>query len=245
MLRMKKQGTVVKWDDARGFGFISSGAKGDLFFHVRDFRGMNTLQPREGLLVAFEEKLGDKGLRAVAVQPASEASVASRSDRGSPSLPPAARSRKRQEAASAGSGAALALPLMIAYGTATVWAVWTRQMPWWVLPALFVLNVLTFYAYMLDKYAAGRGAWRISENALHLWSLAGGWPGAWFAQQLLRHKSRKQEFRVTYWVTVVLHCAALGVWLYPAAITSFTTPAVTANLVTPSGSISNTPRPLV
>jgi uncharacterized membrane protein YsdA (DUF1294 family)/cold shock CspA family protein len=227
MLHMKKQGTVVKWDDARGFGFIRSGAKGDLFFHVRDFRGMNTLQPREGLLVAFEEKLGDKGLRAVAVQPASEAGTPAGRDRRAPSPPPPARLRKREEAASAApfadSGAAYALPLMLAYGTTAVWAVWTRQMPWWMLPALFVLNVLTFYTYMLDKYAASRRAWRISENALHLWSLAGGWPGAWFAQQLLRHKSRKQAFRMTYWVTVVLHCAALGVWHYPAALTSFIT----------------------
>jgi uncharacterized membrane protein YsdA (DUF1294 family) len=83
------------------------------------------------------------------------------------------------------------------------------------------------------------------KNALHLWSLAGGWPGAWFAQLLLGHKSRKQSFRMMYWLTVVLHCAALSVWLYPAAITSFTTPALTAYLVTPSCSIANTPRPLV
>ncbi len=222
MLPMKKQGTVVKWDDTRGFGFIRSGAKGDLFFHVRDFRGMNTLQPREGLLVAFDEKLGDKGLRAVSVQPSGEAAAATaRSDRSITSPPPPSRPRKRQEASSAGSGAALALPLMLAYATAMVWAVWTRQIPWWVLPALFFINLLTFYAYMRDKDAAGRGAWRVSEDALHLWSLAGGWPGAWFAQQLLRHKSRKQAFRMMYWLTVVLHCAALGVWLYPAALTSF------------------------
>ncbi|HQQ70903.1 MAG TPA: DUF1294 domain-containing protein, partial [Alicycliphilus sp.] len=32
----------------------------------------------------------------------------------------------------------------------------------------------------------------------------------WWAQQWLRHKSSKQEFRATYWGTVLLHCAALG-----------------------------------
>jgi uncharacterized membrane protein YsdA (DUF1294 family) len=42
---------------------------------------------------------------------------------------------------------------------------------------------------------AGVGKWRIKEDTLHVWSLAGGWPGAWFAQQVLRHKSRKESFR--------------------------------------------------
>ena len=99
-------------------------------------------------------------------------------------------------------------------GAAVSWAVWTRQVPWWVLPALFFINLFAFYAYMQDNWAASQRAWRTSEDTLHFWSLIGGWPGAWFAQQLLRHKSRKQAFRVTYWGTVVLHCAAVGGWLY-------------------------------
>ena len=35
---MNKQGTVVRWDDARGFGFIRRTGAQDIFFHVRDFR---------------------------------------------------------------------------------------------------------------------------------------------------------------------------------------------------------------
>jgi len=40
---------------------------------------------------------------------------------------------------------------------------------------------------------------------LHLLSLAGGWPGALLAQQLLRHKSAKAEFRQVFWATVVIN----------------------------------------
>ena len=47
-----------------------------------------------------------------------------------------------------------------------------------------------------------------------LLALLGGWPGAWAAHQVLRHKSRKVAFRAMYWATVVLHCAALGGWLF-------------------------------
>ena len=103
---------------------------------------------------------------------------------------------------------------MVIYGVAVVWMVSARMLPWWALPALALLNLLTFFAYWQDKYAASKGAWRISESTLHLWGLAGGWPGAWFAQQILRHKSRKGSFLANYWATVFLHCAAVGGWVY-------------------------------
>lgn len=102
---------------------------------------------------------------------------------------------------------------MLTYAALVAWGVWSRHLPWWVLPGLFVVNVFSFFAYWLDKYAASQGEWRISESTLHLWSLAGGWPGAWLAQQVLRHKSSKPSFRQAYWATVVLNCAALGAWI--------------------------------
>ena len=37
-----------------------------------------------------------------------------------------------------------------------------------------------------------------------------GWPAAWVAQQNMRHKSSKTEFRAVYWFTIVLHCSALA-----------------------------------
>jgi hypothetical protein len=42
--------------------------------------------------------------------------------------------------------------------------------------------------------------------------LIGGWLGALFAQKVLRHKSRKQEFKRVFWITVILNCSMLG-WL--------------------------------
>jgi hypothetical protein len=52
--------------------------------------------------------------------------------------------------------------------------------------------------------------------------LAGDWPGALFAQQVFRHKHRKQVFRQVSWITVILNCGALGlasfaVWIECAA----------------------------
>lgn len=75
-----------------------------------------------------------------------------------------------------------------------------------------VLSLVTYFAYALDKSAARKGAWRTKESTLHLLSLLGGWPGALLAQQKLRHKSSKQEFRVVFWVTVLVNCSVF-LWL--------------------------------
>ncbi|HPG81131.1 MAG TPA: cold shock domain-containing protein, partial [Piscinibacter sp.] len=67
---MNKQGTIVRWDADRGFGFVRSPATDtDVFFHIRDYRGGST-SPAEGLPVRFEEiHVGGKGPRAMAVMP--------------------------------------------------------------------------------------------------------------------------------------------------------------------------------
>ena len=71
---------------------------------------------------------------------------------------------------------------------------------------------VTYVFYALDKNAARKGAWRIPEAQLHLLALIGGWPGAVFAQQSLRHKSKKPSFRFVFRLTVILN-AAVAVWL--------------------------------
>jgi uncharacterized membrane protein YsdA (DUF1294 family) len=66
--------------------------------------------------------------------------------------------------------------------------------------------------YAVDKSAARKGAWRIQESTLHLLSLAGGWPGALVAQQMFRHKTKKQSFRSVFWLSVLVNTGVF-VWL--------------------------------
>jgi len=73
-------------------------------------------------------------------------------------------------------------------------------------------SFITFIAYAVDKSKAQRGAWRIKENTLHMLALIGGWPGAAIAQQQLRHKSQKTQFRIVFWLTTVINIAAFS-WL--------------------------------
>ncbi|MGP1692413.1 MAG: DUF1294 domain-containing protein [Giesbergeria sp.] len=223
---MTKQGSIVRWDATRAFGFIrSADSAGDVFFHIRDYRG--SAPPREGLAVVFEEiHVGGKGPRAMAVRTASSPQRADDGAHNNDSRNPGGRTqhttparrsaparstgRRQGQAPSPATGASLAYGLMLAWAALLAWGVWTQRLPLWTLAALAALNVVTLRMYAADKNAARAGRWRIPESNLHLLSLLGGWPAAWLAQQSMRHKSSKAEFRAVYWVTIVLHCGALA-----------------------------------
>jgi len=213
---MKKQGTVIRWDSERGFGFIRSPqTSADIFFHIRDFRGADPAALRIGLAVTFEElHVGGKGPRAVAVQDSSARAAAppARAARRSAPSRPQPPARTAPTASSAGTW--LTLVLMTGYAAVLGWAVWLRHLPWWVLAASLLLNMATFFVYWLDKYAAQQRHWRTPEVHLHAWALAGGWGGAWWAQRILRHKISKESFMSQYWLAAIVHCAVVGVWLW-------------------------------
>lgn len=235
---MQKQGTITRWDSTRAFGFIRSpGGTADVFFHLKDFRGATP--PREGMAVVYDDvHVGGKGPRAVAVQAAGAVTTAAPSPR-SPGVPrdgqrprptaskalphpdtaraPRTATRPQARARAGGgrptAGAGLAYALMLLWAGMLAWGLWTQRLPLGVLGALVPLNVLTFWVYAADKNAAQSGGWRTSEKNLHTLGLLGGWPAAWLAQQSMRHKSSKAAFRAMYWLTIVLHCAALGAWV--------------------------------
>ena len=71
-----------------------------------------------------------------------------------------------------------------------------------------ILSLVTFVAYALDKRAARRGRPRTPEATLHLLELLGGWPGAFAAQRLIRHKNAKVSYQIVFWLIVATHVAA-------------------------------------
>lgn len=219
---MHTQGQITRWDAGKGFGFIQSARSTNVFFHIRDYRGATP--PTEGMRVEYEEiQVGGKGPRAMDVRPqtaqaaatmpvrnarpAASQPRASAPRRPRPTVQPSSHPRQRDDTP---AGAGLAMLLMLGWLALLAWGAWAQRLPLWLLGAMAALNLVTFLSYALDKSAAQSGGWRTSEKQLHLLALLGGWPAAWWAQQWLRHKSRKQEFRSMYWATVLLHCAGLG-----------------------------------
>ncbi|WP_423141499.1 DUF1294 domain-containing protein [Parablastomonas sp. CN1-191] len=69
-----------------------------------------------------------------------------------------------------------------------------RADPLYVLYALIAVNLIAFAAFGIDKSAAERGRWRVSEGALLRWAWLGGTLGAYAGRRAFRHKTRKQPF---------------------------------------------------
>lgn len=181
---MRKTGRISSWKSDKGFGFIAPAAGGkELFVHIKALGGSRA--PAIGSEVSYEEAFDAQG-RARAERVVIVGSVITPSS--------------ALKALGAASVFLATLTGMTVFGLIP-------------LPLLYLylgMSVLTFIAYALDKSAAQQGAWRTAENTLHLFSLFGGWPGALYAQQLLRHKSSKKSFRFAYWLTVLLNIAGLG-----------------------------------
>lgn len=196
---MRFEGTLKTWNDDRGFGFIEPTQGGqEIFVHIKAF-GPRVGRPQVHQVLSFEVELGPQGKKR-----AKNVEVVRRV---------VARNQVRRE-----------LPAQ--WGTATLFAIPSFAVLFLVIAILWkpplalalaypAASLVTFLAYAVDKSAARRGAWRTPESTLHLLAVAGGWPGALLAQQFLRHKSTKEEFRTLFWATVILNVGVLVVFCSP------------------------------
>lgn len=80
-----------------------------------------------------------------------------------------------------------------------------------LLVILAVLNVVSFALFGIDKWKAGRGAWRISESTLILSGAICGTVGAWLGVFVFRHKTRKRSFLVRLAVATLIDVVVLVV----------------------------------
>lgn len=198
---MRVSGTLKKWNDERGFGFLEADdTRVEIFVHVKSFAS-SAGRPQVGETFFFDVVPGPAGKpRATKVEPVKAVRTRTDGQRESP--------RRRASAA-----ALVALPgFVIAYAV----AVYLWHPPRWIALVHLIGSVVTFLVYALDKSAARRGRWRVEEGTLHALALAGGWPGALLAQQGLRHKSAKVQFLIVFWITVFLNTAGFVVlchWL--------------------------------
>lgn len=67
------------------------------------------------------------------------------------------------------------------------------------------VSLFSFFSLRSDKQRAEAGEWRIPEATLHLAEMIGGWPGAFLAQRLFRHKIAKASYQVVFWAIVMTH----------------------------------------
>lgn len=133
-----------------------------------------------------------------------------------------AQSSRTQKSNSAAPGSSIIpLLLVVIFIAGLTGSAQQHMLPYGIAGMYLTLSLLTFIAYAIDKSAAKRGKWRTKESTLHLLALMGGWPGALFAQNLLRHKSVKASFRNIFWLTVVANLAVLGYGIKTGAVDMF------------------------
>ncbi len=192
---MRFKGTIAEWNDDRGFGFIKPAEGGErVFCHIKAFQERSR-RPLLHATVTYEQGRDERGR------------VQARQVRYGPTV--------RRERETRQPGATSTPRLMTAvFGTtaffiAVLVAVVMGSAPWWVITWYVVLSVVTFVAYGWDKVSAKGGHWRTQEKSLHTLEMLGGWPGAWLAQPLWRHKSRKESFRAEFQVAAVFNVVGL------------------------------------
>jgi uncharacterized membrane protein YsdA (DUF1294 family)/cold shock CspA family protein len=190
------EGTLAKWNDGRGFGFISPDGGGpQVFVHVRAFPQRSTVPPI-GEKLSYEVELNAEGkTRARYVRVV-----------GTKELP-----RYGRSTSSLVSYLAIVAFIVLYLVVSLLWhpSIW--------IAALYIgASLLCFAIYAIDKSAALEGRWRVSESALLLLGLAGGWPGAIVAQQLLRHKTKKRSFQAAFAGSIIVNILAFVLLTSPA-----------------------------
>jgi uncharacterized membrane protein YsdA (DUF1294 family)/cold shock CspA family protein len=186
---MRNQGKITKWKDEQGFGFITPRGGGEqVFVHIKAFSSRHQ-RPIGNEIVTYEVTSDDKGRK--------------RAERvafiGDKSIPT--------------QGGAISFAVSALFLMFVAVSVFVGRLSFVVLGLYLIASAISFFVYRHDKAAAKRNDSRTRETTLHILSLLGGWPGAFVAQRLLRHKSKKVSFQIVFWATVVVNCVGLG-WLF-------------------------------
>jgi uncharacterized membrane protein YsdA (DUF1294 family)/cold shock CspA family protein len=188
---MRYQGKIINWKDDQGFGFVIPNGSGQkAFVHIKAFPKSSS-RPIDGDLITYDLASDEKRrFCAKNIRFARE---------GTSSFAPNKTS-------------SLATIVSILFCVFLALLALKGRLPLALISVYLAASTITFLAYAIDKSAAQNNRWRIKESTLHLFGLAGGWPGALLAQKTLRHKTKKEEFQTVFWATVIANCFSLG-WL--------------------------------
>ena len=194
---MRLKGKVRNWNDNKGFGFVEPDDGGQrAFVHIKAFKNRSRRPVTSDVITYDLVRKKDGRYKAEKIRLADDGRGLDKLTKG---------------ISGKAIGTALTLILCVCLGTSVL----IGTLPFIVVGLYLVVSCITFVAYAIDKSAARNGRWRTQERTLHGLALIGGWPGAFVAQNILRHKSSKREFKRVFWASVLLNLGGLY-WLYTA-----------------------------
>lgn len=196
---MRFQGKLLNWNDVKGTGtIIWNGGNDRVFVHISAFTH-GRKRPKNGDIVTYEvEKEKNGKFKAINVSfPQSQLGIV-----------------KKRPKASSGIFIGIVTTIFIVY---LLGSLVTGRIPQVLLGIYAAVSIISFITYVIDKNAAEKNRWRVQENTLHIMALFGGWPGAYIAQRITRHKTVKEPFQSVFVATVILNIIALIVYSSPTA----------------------------
>jgi uncharacterized membrane protein YsdA (DUF1294 family) len=69
---------------------------------------------------------------------------------------------------------------------------------------ILLINLIGFFAMLIDKKKAQKGKWRIPEKTLLIITLLGGGVGTILGMYMFRHKTKKLKFTIGFPVILIL-----------------------------------------
>jgi uncharacterized membrane protein YsdA (DUF1294 family)/cold shock CspA family protein len=197
---MRFQGKLTSWNDAKGIGTITwNGSSDRVFVHISAFKTRHK-RPAEGDVVTYEVEKDKSGkFKAINVLFPQIQFSAGATERSKPS-----------------SGIFIG-GVTVAFIGYLLFCLFVGRVQLIVLEIYTIASIIAFATYYIDKNAAAKGEWRKSEYTLHMMALLCGWPGAYAAQRITRHKTVKESFQRVFVTTVALNIAGFVVYSSPTA----------------------------
>ena len=175
---MAQLGTIAEWNGEQGSGsLVSQGRRMSLYLH--DFKELRK-QPEVGDVIRFVEGVDRAGRPCVCRAVHANAPRDLRFVHFS------------------------ILLLLVLPGYA-VYRLLGQRALYWAAAWIVLISWFTYQIYATDKRQARNKGEREPESRLHLCELLGGWPGAFFAQRRLRHKSSKADYLFVFMFIIAFH----------------------------------------
>jgi uncharacterized membrane protein YsdA (DUF1294 family)/cold shock CspA family protein len=194
-----QKGTLVMWNDQKGFGFIRpDGTEEDFFVHISQFKKGMSRRPEMGDVVHFRpnEDAGKKRASFALVESLDQEDAAPRRFELNP--------RQRSWLINL-----LIITPLVLSGYLLLMA--KNPIPFF---SYMIMSILTMILYGTDKANAATRKWRIPESYFHMLELMGGWPGALMAQNQFRHKTRLSTYLYVLRGIIAIHLLAWAAFFY-------------------------------